>query len=296
MVMASSENRTWYIYCHTAPNGKRYFGQTCQKPEYRWNDGNGYKNQTHFKRAIDKYGWENFQHTILCTVSSKENADFLEQWFIKKFRTYERQYGYNLTMGGGGAVGYSGLKGPNSPLYGKKMPREVVEKRVAKVRGRKASAETRMRQSIGLRNSEKVKAKQIPVLQLDDNNNVIRRYESLTSAANAVGVTKTAIDLCCKGKCNTVKGFHWAFEDDAKRVAANEVASERLARKPTPRPVVQLDKDENIVAYFDSAMDASRKLNIAHTHIYACCNGQIEHYLGWKWQYAKDVDKQLAIE
>ena len=55
------------VYCHTNKiNGKRYVGITKQKPETRWNNGKGYSTQ-YFKRAIDKYGWEEFTHEILFT-------------------------------------------------------------------------------------------------------------------------------------------------------------------------------------------------------------------------------------
>jgi hypothetical protein len=56
--------RPFYIYCHTAPNGKRYIGQTCAEcPERRW--GKGYKGCTHLEHAIEKYGWDNFEHSVL---------------------------------------------------------------------------------------------------------------------------------------------------------------------------------------------------------------------------------------
>ena len=38
------------VYCHIFPNGKRYVGITKQKPEYRWDNGNGYRNCTKMER------------------------------------------------------------------------------------------------------------------------------------------------------------------------------------------------------------------------------------------------------
>lgn len=333
--MASSESKTWYIYCHTAPNGKRYIGQTCRKPTVRWANGKGYENNEYFTRAINAYGWDNFEHTVLCTVSSKENANFLEQWFIEKYDTFNRDHGFNLTKGGDGGLGHhvseetrallsqrakergmtpehlekmhegrrkngyrrrpmteeerqalsERMSGPDNPLRGKKMPKEVVEKRAAKLRGRKVSEEVRKRQSVGLRNSEKVKAEQLPVLQLDEEGNVVNRYESVTRAAEAMGVTKTAINLCCKGKCNTIRGYGWEYEDEELRHAAQLVTDERLSKKPVPKQVLQLDLNGNIIRRYESGMEASRSLGVAHTHIYACCQGKQATAHGYMWRY-----------
>lgn len=46
--------RSFCVYIHVLPNGKKYIGITCKKPEYRWNHGDGYKNNRHFYNAIKK--------------------------------------------------------------------------------------------------------------------------------------------------------------------------------------------------------------------------------------------------
>ena len=89
------------VYKHTFPNGKIYVGITCQKPQNRWGkDGNGYKNQTLIYRAIQKYGWDNIKHTILCEKLSEEAACKKEQEFISIFNSANPKYGYNNTYGG----------------------------------------------------------------------------------------------------------------------------------------------------------------------------------------------------
>lgn len=98
-------SREFCIYCHTTPNGKKYIGQTCQNPRTRWRNGEGYQKSVYFYNAIKKYGWDNIKHVVLCWCSSKESADFLERWFIKKYKTNDSVHGYNLTDGGGGGLG-----------------------------------------------------------------------------------------------------------------------------------------------------------------------------------------------
>ena len=58
---------TWCIYKHTnKTNGKVYIGQTCQKPEDRWQCGNGYTHNPYFYAAIRKYDWQTgFTHEII---------------------------------------------------------------------------------------------------------------------------------------------------------------------------------------------------------------------------------------
>lgn len=98
---------TYTIYCHTFPNGKMYFGQTCQDPEKRWGkNGYGYRHQELIYRAICKYGWENIDHRIISIGLDKDEADFQEMFYISAYRTNEIQYGYNKCNGGGGSIGY----------------------------------------------------------------------------------------------------------------------------------------------------------------------------------------------
>lgn len=94
----------YIIYCHTNKlNGKRYIGQTKNSVQKRWGH-NGY-NYTRcpnslLGKAILKYGWDNFEHEILFTNLTKEQANAKEIELIKLFNTTDRLYGYNLTAGG----------------------------------------------------------------------------------------------------------------------------------------------------------------------------------------------------
>ena len=65
----------YLVYIHTNKlNGKKYVGQTCQRPEKRWNNGKGYKLETYFGKAIKKYGWDNFEHEIVAENLTKEET------------------------------------------------------------------------------------------------------------------------------------------------------------------------------------------------------------------------------
>lgn len=74
------------IYLHRNKiNNKVYIGQTKRKPEDRWGpDGQGYKTQMFYK-AIQKYGWDNFDHIILEQTPTQSEANILEEYYIKIF-------------------------------------------------------------------------------------------------------------------------------------------------------------------------------------------------------------------
>ena len=129
------KDHKWCVYMHISPSEKIYIGITGQKPEYRWKkNGLGYKTQTYFYRAIQKYGWGNFQHKIICEHLTHELACKIEQQLIAHYNTKDPRYGYNLTDGGEGSYGRpmsdkqkeilskartEKLSGTNNPNYGR---------------------------------------------------------------------------------------------------------------------------------------------------------------------------------
>ena len=95
------------IYMHkNKVNGKIYIGQTCQKPEKRWNYGHGYKGCPRFYSAILHYGWDNFEHIILEDNLTQEDANLKEKYYIEKYQALDSNKGYNLIDGGNSLVNY----------------------------------------------------------------------------------------------------------------------------------------------------------------------------------------------
>ena len=91
---------SYWVYIHTCPNGKRYVGiTTYPKPEYRWQEGRGYRYNKHFYSAILKYGWNNFQHEVF-EVDSAEEMYRKEIELISFYHSNDPEYGYNNSTGG----------------------------------------------------------------------------------------------------------------------------------------------------------------------------------------------------
>ena len=171
--------RYWCVYIHTNKiNNKKYIGITKNKVYSRWQNGKGYiKFQEVFGRAIQKYGWDNFEHKILFKNLTHEEAKNKEKFLVKYYNTYvnfENSMGYNMTLGGDNhRIGKNekmseARKGKGNPMYGKNyedyMTQEAIIERRKKVskalKGRKFSEEHNRKVSEskkGIKQSEKTK-------------------------------------------------------------------------------------------------------------------------------------------
>ena len=75
------------VYKHTSPSGKVYIGITSKNVKERWNYGQGYRNNEHFWRAIQKYGWKSIEHTILYENLTKSQACEKEKELIAFYKS-----------------------------------------------------------------------------------------------------------------------------------------------------------------------------------------------------------------
>ena len=113
VVKDAVEEKKWCVYVHTNKvNNKVYIGVTSKRPESRWDNGNGYKrNQPVFWNAIQKYGWDGFEHIIFAKGLLKSEAMKMEKSLIAFYQSNCRKYrnpefGYNETDGGDGMTGW----------------------------------------------------------------------------------------------------------------------------------------------------------------------------------------------
>ena len=94
-------DRTWFVFKHTNTLTKEAFISIDDSTHGdRWKEKEWYKNQTLFQEAINLYGWENFEHTVLEDgIKTKEEAYQKEKDFIKEEKTYIgylNSSGYNM--------------------------------------------------------------------------------------------------------------------------------------------------------------------------------------------------------
>lgn len=120
----------YVVYMHKNKiNNKVYIGQTSQSLQRRWQNGFGYKHNEYFFNAIQKYGWDNFEHIILYTNCTLEEANFLEEALIKKYDSCNKEKGYNLRLGGNNSSpSQESIEKMRQSHLGKKMSEEQKEK------------------------------------------------------------------------------------------------------------------------------------------------------------------------
>ena len=238
------EDKKWCIYVHrNKANNKAYIGITYRNPQERWGkNGRCYtkNNQPVFYNAIQKYGWDNFEHIIWEENLTEKEAKEWEIRLIALFRTNCRRYknpecGYNMTDGGDGCLGRKfseEAKMKMSELH--KNPSEETRRKISEA-NKNPSEETRMKMSqsqkerfsklennpmYGKHHTEESKKKMSEaqkrrfadyknnpmygngryVVQLSIYGEYIEEYVSAHEAQRITGINETSIRMCCSHK------------------------------------------------------------------------------------------------
>ena len=157
--------------------------------------------------------------------------DEREKYWIEKYDSYNN--GYNSTLGGNnGIAGHNKLAVEAYDMQGNYIktyesiasaarelqcsPMLIVS--VLKQRRRTAKgyqfkykdSDTEILPIINYRGGKK------PVLQLDDNNNIINEYASAIEASEKTGAYAPSIKRVCQGKKITTHGYRWQYKENYK--------------------------------------------------------------------------------
>ena len=205
--------KNYIVYKHTSPSNKVYIGITSMKPNERWNNGEGYSRQAHFYSAIQKYGWDNFKHEILCEGLSKEDAINKEIELIAYYNSNNRKYGYNQTTGGEHFKHSEETKRMLSELHkGKPLSEEHKRSISNSEKGKKLSDETKelirlnhAKYWTGRSGSKHITSKKVLCIET----NII--YGSTREVQRECGIHYSCVSRCCNGEQTTAKGLHWKY-------------------------------------------------------------------------------------
>ncbi len=240
------------IYRHiSVVTGKSYVGYTLTKKssERRWlehckcaEEGSNLV----FHQAIRKHGKDSWIHEILQKDISPDEVIDIEKFWIKECRSHYSEFGYNMTYGGDGCVGVlvteetrrkmsESRKGKNhSEISKNKMREKATGRSLASSSKEKVGIATlerfsdplfkekhsnRTREAMKNLNEdvrEKLRNRRRPVGKFTKEGLLLERFESVSQAAQSVGVTTTAISACARGKSSSCKGYQWRYMHEEK--------------------------------------------------------------------------------
>lgn len=260
-------DRPFYIYCHTSPSGKRYIGQTCQSPNLRWSHGHGYRGQPYFSRAIAKYGWDNFDHQILCVVHSKKMADLFEQHYIAKYDTFDGNHGYNLTKGGGGCLGHKPSDAERAALSDR-------------MRGREVSDESRRKISESLKEGYRTGRITPPTHSEEALKRMSEERKGEGNPMYGRHHTPEAIASMTEKRTGMKRS-----EEARRNISEARYKSEKIKR----RQVDQFDLDGNYIATYASIKEAADTVGDFTSCIGSCCRGKMRRSKQYRWRYHEDT-------
>ena len=113
-----------------------------------------------------------------------------------------------------------------------------------------------------------------PVSQYTLDGELIKTYESASSAAKDLGLNSNNIRKACKGKFKSSGGFLWAYPGE-------KVVYKQNFRKE----VAQYSLEGKLIATYKSGAEAHRKTGISCSQISNCCNNKIELAGGYIWKF-----------
>ena len=221
------------IYRYTNKiNGKVYIGMTTRDVEIRHNEHvSDINDGTYFHRALKKYGIEGFVLEVIDTANDVDELKDKEKYWIGFYYSFaQKSKGYNLTLGGDGALGAvcsdetrlmlsESKRGKKNHMFGRtceKSPRfhtlhseeTRIKMSIARNKRAKLSEETKRKISSSLKG--KYTGEQNSMFGKTGTENPSARkllcvttrevFNYMKKAAKKYGVDLSSISACCRGR------------------------------------------------------------------------------------------------
>lgn len=282
-----------FIYKYTSPSGKSYVGQTQRTLlERSGSRGQRYSDCPVFYQAILKYGFSNFEISILAEVKI-EYLDEMEQKYIHLFNTIVPN-GYNSNKGG-----QCGNWKPYKKVY---QYDKKTGKLLNKYLGIRDAVETYnlnyqslaqclqgFTHTCGDYYWSYVKMDKYPIYErvispkdkqvymLDMNNNLIHIFSSIAQAALFIKGERNAIKKVCRGELQSAYGYNWS---------CSEILAEKKYNN-TAKRIQKLDKNTNeVLEVFPSISAAAKSLGKETSLIRKVLNHETRTAYGFRWKTA----------
>lgn len=113
------------------------------------------------------------------------------------------------------------------------------------------------------------------IYQYDLDGNLIKEWDSVKQAGEALGINRPSISNCLKGRYKSAGGFIW-------RYSVEEVSPVKKTKS-----IEQYDLDGNLIKVWDSINSIENGTDYKRKTIYACANGQNSTAYGYVWKYCR---------
>ena len=251
------EETNYCVYKHISPSGKVYIGITSQSANKRWQNGKGYKRNPHFWYAIQKYGWENFNHEVLESGLSRESACEKEKKYIKELHATDSRFGYNMTFGGDCGVKFTD------------EVKSCISQKLIEYYSNDFAREHSSLAHMGKKHSEET-----------------RKKMSETHKATMTDEVRKRMGDAHKGIKYSNRVGHKQSEETKQKIRSAKIGKHYGGNGKKPRPVLCVDT--GIV--YESAAVAARKNGCGFGSIYNACSGLAKKANGFSWQYADEYN------
>lgn len=145
---------------------------------------------------------------------------------------------------------------------------------------------TAMRRKIETRNQTGVRGAMVKVKQISLTGELIRIWDSMAEASNELGIFKSQICCCCKGKQKTAGGYRWEYADKKGTYTVTDSTKAKMSQSYTrKKKVARCDSSGTIIEVYDSVKAASLVMSTTPTNIKACCIGKTSQAKGFIWKY-----------
>lgn len=264
-------NDTYCVYIHTNKiNNKKYVGLTKHgyNPNRRWMNGIGYDGCAYFYHAIQKYGWDNFDHEIIASNLTLSEANHFEEILIKMLDTMNPSNGYNLKAGGETNV----------------MSQATRDKMRESQTGKTISEQTRRKMSVNSKSGTKeVREKISAALTGRMLSEETKRKIGSASKGRNVGRKHTEEEL---EKMKAKRRSGQRKQGGApKGVPISEETKKKIQEGSHKKQVVQKSLNGDVLRYYDSMSNASRVTGVNLGSISSCCNKRFRTAGGFIWEF-----------
>lgn len=285
-------------------NGKVYIGQTYTSLKQRFGNGRYYSGCPIFYKAIKKYGWNNFEHILLeFDLKSQEAANAKEKYYIKKYKSTDVKYGYNISNGGKDGDNNLGVKVYQYDLNGYYIAEfSSIADAMRKFNisnGKITDCCKSKRKSVGGYMWSYNKFNKIDACKRNTNSKIvyqysitgefIKKYDTATSAASNLDGDSCNIVSCCNNNQSTAYGYRWSYEYLERLIPLSNITKNQTH----DTTVIQLDKKGNIINKFSCVKEASNLFENpkrAYGAISQCLLHKTKFSYGYIWIFESEFE------